>query len=61
MSTDETDRLECFSDAHGVEMCCECGECLSFDQATTRIDCDCGASYAVTITQLAEPSGRAGQ
>lgn len=39
-----------------VNMECECGERLSFDRSEERVTCECGAMYAVMITQLTGPS-----
>jgi hypothetical protein len=61
MATDETDALRRIPDADTVELCCECGERLSFETSTSRIDRDCGASYAVTITQLMASTRGGGQ
>jgi len=38
-------------------MICACGADLSFDRSAERVTCQCGASYAVTITQLTQPDG----
>ena len=43
-----------------VDMICACGADLSFDRSAERVTCQCGASYAVTITQLTQPDGGGG-
>ena len=34
---------------------CRCGRAHSFEPAASRIECECGALYAVTITELRAP------
>jgi hypothetical protein len=38
-----------------IDMQCACGERLVFDRSTDRVTCECGATYAVTITRLTAP------
>lgn len=40
-----------------VTMTCECGAGLRFSHDESRVECDCGAIYAVTITQISPPDG----
>lgn len=34
---------------------CSCGRDNPFEDTTTHIECDCGAVYAVTVTELQPP------
>jgi hypothetical protein len=34
---------------------CRCGRSQSFESTLERLECDCGAVYAVTITELRAP------
>lgn len=52
-ANDANDDLSVSSDA--VDMTCTCGARLSFERSAEHISCQCGASYAVTITQLTPP------
>jgi len=45
-------------DAEPIDMRCACGERLIFDRSTDRVTCECGATYAVTITRLTDPETR---
>lgn len=35
-----------------VEMPCDCGRTVEFDWSEEMVACDCGATFAVTITTL---------
>ena len=52
-ANDANDGLSVSSDA--VDMTCACGARLSFERSAEHVSCQCGASYAVTITQLTPP------
>lgn len=35
-----------------VEMPCDCGRTVEFESNEAMVECDCGATFAVTITTL---------
>ena len=39
---------------------CRCGRSQSFGSTLERLECDCGAVYAVTITELRAPESDTG-
>ena len=56
MSSDET-LLENATHIETVEICCQCGRQMTLERSSEHVLCECGASYAITITQLKTPDG----
>lgn len=38
-----------------ARMTCTCGNSLEFDRDASRVQCECGALFVVTITQIIDP------
>lgn len=48
LGTDATDR----SDEAMIQLRCDCGNWLTTATRKQRVDCECGKSFAVTVTNL---------